>query len=95
MAAAGSAPPPPADETPASLTFSGAGNTLSGPAPSTVKPPPTAAQLRAKALAKALKACKKDRSKKKRAACETQARKKYAPAQKAKKAKKSSKKKGR
>jgi hypothetical protein len=88
-------PSAPIDETPASLAFSGPGNSLPGPAPSTVKPPPTAAQLRAKALATALKACKKDRSKKQRAACETQARKKYAPAKKAKKAKKTSNGKGR
>ena len=37
---------------------------------------------KAQKLANALKACKKDKKKSKRAACEKQARKKYAPAKK-------------
>jgi hypothetical protein len=48
-----------------------------------VKPPPT----RAEKLAKALKACRHDRAKKKRAACERQARTKYGPINKHKKRK--------
>jgi hypothetical protein len=55
------------------------------PLPPAVKPK-TAAELRAEKLAKALKVCGKDKSKKKRAACDKQARKKYGPAKKAKKA---------
>ncbi len=58
-----------------SATFSGAGNLI--PPQSVVVKPRTAAQFRAERLAKALKVCKKDRSKKKRAACEKQARKRY------------------
>jgi hypothetical protein len=48
--------------------------------------PKTKSLTRAQKLAIALKACKKDKSKKKRQACETKARKKYGP--KAKKSKK-------
>ena len=68
-------PPAPIDATPGSLTFSGAGNLLLQ-----ALPPPagkTAAQIRAEKLTKALKTCRK-KPKKKRAACEKQARKKYA-----------------
>jgi len=63
---------------PASATFSGAGN-LGGQALNPPPPPgkPTAAQLRAKQLAKALKACRTDKHKRKRLACEKQARKRY------------------
>jgi hypothetical protein len=65
---------------PASATFSGSGNIIPEvPARGPVTPPPpTAAQVRAKALAKALKACKKDHAKNKRVGCERAARKKYA-----------------
>jgi hypothetical protein len=63
------------------LTFHGAGN-VNAP----VVVPLTAAQIRAKALAKALKACKKDHVGRKRKACETTARRRYGPV----KAKKSS-----
>jgi hypothetical protein len=60
-----------------SMTLSGGGNLV----PRIVKPPPgkTAAQVRAEKLAKALKACKRERSRKKRLKCERQARKKYGP----------------
>jgi DNA-binding beta-propeller fold protein YncE len=57
-----------------SATFSGPGN-LAPPPPAK---PKTAAQARAERLAKALKLCRKDRSRRKRAACERQARKRYA-----------------
>ena len=69
----------PEDPTPGSLTFQGPGNL----APLAAKPK-TAAQIKAERLTKALKLCRKDRSKKKRAACEKQARKRYG-ASKAKK----------
>ena len=70
-----SPPPPPPDPT-ATL--------LAPPAPAPaglVSPAPvkTAAQVKAEELAKALKVCKK-KPKKKRAACEKQAREKYGPA---------------
>jgi hypothetical protein len=68
---------------PASATFSGPGN----PTPEPPPPPPavgtaklkpkTAAQTSAGRLTKALKACRKTRSRKKRAACERQAHRRY------------------
>jgi hypothetical protein len=76
---------PPNDSTPDSLTFSGPGNlTASAPAAPAVKR--TAAQLRAQRLAKALLACRKLKSKKRRARCELSAHRRYGPAKKAKKA---------
>jgi hypothetical protein len=74
-----SPPPPPLDQTPASLAFSGAGNVLLGEAPAVVVPPKprTVAQLRAERLARALKTCRKIKAKRRRVACETQARKSY------------------
>jgi hypothetical protein len=75
----GSSPQPTGPGALGSAAFSGAGN-LASPAQSgvlpsiTVKPkPPTRAQK----LAKALKACRKDKRKSKRAACEKLARKRY------------------
>jgi hypothetical protein len=64
---------------PPSATFSGSGN-LSPPAPAkvTVKPP-----TRAQKLAAALKACHRNRSRKKRARCERQVRKQYGTPKKA------------
>jgi hypothetical protein len=62
--------------TPSSTTFSGAGNLA--PPPATVPPKlKTAAQIKAEKLAKSLKNCRSDKSKKKRTACEKGARKKY------------------
>jgi hypothetical protein len=55
-------------------TLSGAENLKPAPAPK-----PTAAQLRAKALAKALKACRRKGAHRKRTACERQARRRYGP----------------
>jgi hypothetical protein len=66
-------PAPPVFATPSSVTFTGAGN-FAPPPPSK---PLTAAQRRAQKLAKALKACAKDRAKKKRARCQKSARQKY------------------
>jgi hypothetical protein len=60
---------------PASATFSGPGNLA--PAPPPAPRPKTAAQIRAERLAKALKACRAKKNRRKRAACEKQARKKY------------------
>jgi DNA-binding beta-propeller fold protein YncE/Tol biopolymer transport system component len=87
----GPPPPSPAFTAPASGTFSGSGNVVQQGAvlPSkTAKPKPL---TRAQQLAKALKACKRDKKKSKRVACEKQARKKYGP-KKPTKAKKSSRK---
>ena len=62
---------------------------LAPPPAATVTPPPpkkeTAAQIRAKHLAAAMKVCKKDKSKKKRAACDRAAHKRYGPLKAAKK----------
>jgi hypothetical protein len=58
---------------PLSSTFSGSGN-----------PPLVKVETRAQKLARALKACKRDRRKAKRVACEKQARKKYGAKPKAK-----------
>ena len=69
---------------PASATFNGPGNLTPTP-----PPPPkhrTAAQIRAEKLKKALKACRTKHNKHKRQACEKQARKRYGPLKKAKKA---------
>jgi WD40-like Beta Propeller Repeat len=63
---------------PASATFSGVGNPASAPA-AKAKP-----MTRAQKLAKALKTCRKDKSKSKRSSCEKQARKRYGPKPKAK-----------
>jgi hypothetical protein len=80
---------PPAEQTPGSLTYQGPGNPAP-PSTSSTKPK-TPAQLKAEKLKKALAACHKQKSKRKRAACEAKARKLYGP-HKAKKAKKSAKK---
>jgi hypothetical protein len=78
----------PSDRTPSSSTFQGAGNLSLQPPPAPVKK--TAAQIRAEKLAKALTACHRrySKSKKRRAACEKQARRAYGPAPKAKKSRK-------
>jgi hypothetical protein len=75
----------PSELTPGSLTFNGPGNQT--PAiPTTVKPKSkTPAQLRAEKLKAALKACKQDKRKTKRQQCEKTAHKHYGPAKKAKK----------
>jgi hypothetical protein len=56
-------------------------------APTTTKPTTPKPLTRAQKLSKALKACKKDKSKAKRAKCAKEARKKYAPPKKKKKKK--------
>jgi hypothetical protein len=68
---------------PASATFSGAGNLTPTSTPS--PRPKTATQIRAERLARALKGCRAKHDKHKRLACESQARKRYAPAHNAKK----------
>jgi hypothetical protein len=74
-------PQPPIFGDPASATFTGAGN----PAKPASAPAPKAKPLtRAQKLAKALKTCRKDKSKSKRSSCEKQARKRYGPKPKAK-----------
>jgi hypothetical protein len=83
------APPavtPTAVGAPASATFSGPGN-LVPPALGSVKPvvkPKPVVESRAQKLARALKACRRDRSKKKRGACEKSARRRYGAKKKAK-----------
>jgi hypothetical protein len=72
-------PASPVEATPASLTFSGTGNNLSRDTMTTPRTAKSAAQIRAARLARALRACKR-RPKKRRNACEKQARKKYGPA---------------
>jgi WD40-like Beta Propeller Repeat len=73
-------PQPPIFGAPASATFTGAGN----PAPPATAPAKAKPPTRAQQLAKALKACRRDKSKAKRSSCEKQARKKYGPKPKAK-----------
>ena len=75
----GTSSTPPSFSTPSSLTSSGEGN-LAPPAAAVVPRPKTAAQIKAEKLSKALKQCKKDRSKKKRGTCEKAARKKFGAA---------------
>jgi hypothetical protein len=70
--------------TPSSATFAGPGNIAPPPAPAPVKTK-TAAQIKSEKLARALKACKKDRTKVKRTKCEKQARKQFGTAKQAKK----------
>ena len=69
-------------------TFDGPGN-LSAPAPEVTAVTKSKPLTRAQKLAKALKACKKDRAKARRKSCEAAARRKYGP--KPKKAKKGKK----
>jgi hypothetical protein len=68
---------PPEDQTPGSLTFQGPGN----PALQAVSPPKpkTAAQLRAEKLKRALDGCHRMKKRRKRVACEANARKLYGP----------------
>jgi NHL repeat len=71
----GAPAPAPLFATPSSLTAAGVGNFPDGLTPPAAKK--TAAQLRAAKLAAALKKCKKDRSRSKRATCEKTAHRKY------------------
>jgi len=68
---------------PSSATFSGQGN-LTPPAPAVVKPK-TAAQIRAEKLTRALRACLKKHDRRKRAACQRRAHRRYGPAKRARK----------
>ncbi len=74
-------PAPPVFATPSSATFNGVGNFAAPAKPKATTRKKTTAQLKAEKLAKALKACRK-KAKRKRARCEQQASKKYAPAKK-------------
>jgi hypothetical protein len=67
---------------PASATFSGAGNVA--PTQPAAAAPKTAAQLRAEKLARALRACRSKRDRRRRAACERQARRLHGTAANAK-----------
>jgi hypothetical protein len=76
--AAAQASQPPA---PNSATYTGTGNLPPAGEPAAGLPgkPPTAAQLRARRLAAALRACRRDRPGRRRASCERQARHRFAP----------------
>jgi DNA-binding beta-propeller fold protein YncE len=76
----GSSSSSPALEAPASTSTSGSGNIAQQQVlPAKESKPPPKPLTRAQKLAKALKACKKDKKKKTRLACEKQARGKYGP----------------
>jgi len=77
-------PTPPIFATPSSVTFNGVGNFPPSAPPKVV----VRSLTRAQKLAKALKTCRQDKSKKKRIACEKSAQKRYGPAKKAKKSSK-------
>ena len=66
-------PSPPIFATPSSVTFNGVGNYPPSSRPGVVVKPLT----RARKLAKALKACEKDKSRKQRTRCDASARRKY------------------
>jgi WD40-like Beta Propeller Repeat len=70
-------PQPASFGAPASATFSGAGNVSPSTSGAPVKPKPKPL-TRAQKLTRSLKACRMEKSHKKRAACERQARKRYA-----------------
>ncbi len=74
-------PAPPPFATPATVTFTESGNFQPTQTAAKPKPKPTAAQIRAGKLARALKRCAK-RPRRKRAACRRQAKRKYAPTKK-------------
>jgi hypothetical protein len=88
------APTLPVFTAPGTVAPSGSSNLVPTPA---VKPPgkPVVKPTRAQLLAKALKACRKNKSKHKRVACERLARKKYAAKKASHKASKSSRRRGR
>jgi hypothetical protein len=72
--------------TPPSVTFNGSGNYPSSSSTKAIAPKKkTAAQIKAEKLKRALKQCKKDRSKAERKICEASARRKYGAAKKTKK----------
>jgi hypothetical protein len=81
---AASSPQPTIFGAPPSSTFSGPGNIAPAVATSVARSKPL---TRAQKLAKALKVCKKNKPKHKRAVCEARARKRYAKKSKAKKSK--------
>jgi hypothetical protein len=70
---------PPNNPTPSSLTYKGPGNVTAPTSAAPASKPKPKPLTRAQLLARALKSCKKDKAKKKRASCEKQARKKYGP----------------
>ena len=71
--------PPPPFATPPSVTFSGVGDFPPPPATAIVRSKQKA-HTRAQRLVAALKACTRDRQKKKRMTCEAEARRTYGPA---------------
>lgn len=81
-----SSSPPPSLGSPLSTTLSGIGN-LEPPPPSPLPASKPPSLTRAQKLTKALKACQKQKSKKKRVSCEKHARKWYGAKAKTKSAK--------
>lgn len=79
----GASAPAPVFGAPASSTFSGGGN-LAAPASTPVVTPKPRALTRSQRLALALRACRRKRPGSRRVACETQARKRYGRASRAK-----------
>ncbi|HEY2141918.1 MAG TPA: hypothetical protein VGG98_07660 [Solirubrobacteraceae bacterium] len=86
----GTPPAAPLFATPSSVTFSGLGNFPRSRPPAASRPK-NATRTRAEKLAKALKACRTDRTKRRRVACEARARKRFGPLHKSKKVGKSMK----
>ncbi len=76
-------------QAPGTLTLQSSGN-LAPPAAASVVAVKAHTPTRAQLLARALKACRKDRQRKKRLACERQARRRYGPAKKASRASRTS-----
>jgi Fibronectin type III domain len=72
----GTPPPPPIFTTPPSTTANGPGNL---PPPLVAAKPKPKPETRAQKLAKALRVCRRDRSKRKRVACEREAKRRYGP----------------
>ncbi|HXR22228.1 MAG TPA: hypothetical protein VN786_06720, partial [Acidimicrobiales bacterium] len=70
---------PPTTITPATVSVSGPGDVTTVTGSESQPPAKPKVESRSEKLAKALKACKKDKSKKKRVTCEKLARKKYGP----------------
>jgi hypothetical protein len=68
---------PPIFATPASVTFEGVGNFPPGTVAAEQKPVKSKAPTKTQSLARALRTCKRDRAKRKRARCEASARARY------------------
>lgn len=74
------APPPPVDQTPGSLTFSGPGNVAAAPDAATSSKGQAKAPAAKETLSRALQRCHRYRARRRRAACERRARKRLGAA---------------